>query len=90
VVCNESEYCGKLNWVYLIALNSVSSQNNKFIKNIVLQVRYLLSFRSSNTTVMDHPRASIPTTGFVPRKTKGKSVTLWYLQERDTGVNHTC
>ncbi|KXJ20246.1 uncharacterized protein LOC110243959 [Exaiptasia diaphana] len=40
------------------------------------RVRYLMSFMSSNTTIMKHPRASISTTGFVPRKTKGFRV--WF------------
>lgn len=34
-------------------------------------MKYRLSFKSSDTTVMRHPRASIPTVGIVPRKTRG-------------------
>ncbi|XP_048587186.1 uncharacterized protein LOC5510504 [Nematostella vectensis] len=42
----------------------------KFKFNSNGKVSYSLSFRSSNESVMAHPRASIPLTGLVPRKTK--------------------
>ena len=38
---------------------------------LFLQVKYSLSFRSSNESVMEHPRANIPLQGFVPKRTKG-------------------
>ena len=40
---------------------------------MIFQVRYSLSFKSSNETIMRHPTTNIRLNGLVPKRTKGKA-----------------